>query len=44
MAPPLPTLTEIRDRFKGNTFFLEITLILGQKLTKLGQIQNKDLF
>ena len=36
MAPPLQTLTEIRDRLKGKIFFLEITIFLGQKIDKTG--------
>ena len=34
-----PTLAEIRDRFKGNIYFLEIAMFLGQK-----NRQNRDRF
>ena len=33
---PWRPLIEIRDRFKGNIFFLEITMFLGLKIDKTG--------
>ena len=33
---PCKPLAEIRNRFKGKTYFLEITMILGQTINKTG--------
>ena len=39
-----PTLGKIRDKFKGKTVFLEITMFLGHKIDKTGTDSKRKTF